>query len=392
MTPLVERILQSRKNLCQLLVVAILLALSVNLLANWFCKFFSDETWIIILSGIFLLVIAVLYLVRLLLKESAIEYEFEATLIFDPKNKSHIEIDQYGWSEKFDKVLNALLVENEAFKSVWEEEYVYWQLKNNIDKDSQSNSDEKNEFSKNVNKDGISYLAIVQVENEPIEERRLHKSLLIEVAEFCLLDFLALHLSEYFEHTEHDEKQVTTIERQHIPDILLENRVLSLLTTPIEDRQIFLKSGVKKFPSKGEIQALYASNGAVYELFRLTLPKGTKISRPQPGVLHLEHRNFKLTMECLFYGFNLNLPRYFEELYLGREFNSTDPREFNIVINAQLRNSAFILLNGWTYYKWIDSFIEYLQQHIEFKVFLEQIDWLAASTIIRANRMMNQVK
>ena len=384
MTPLVKRVLQSRRNLCQLIVMAVLLALGINLVASWFAGHFSDVTWVVWLVGLLLIIITGLYLVHFLTQESFISHEFEAALVFNPEKKAHVEIDEYDFSEKFNLTLNALFVENEAFKTAWELEQVFpLQTEKSASKetkDEPENTDEQ--------KEKVSYFTIVRVDAEEEEEEAPKKSILIETAEFCLLKFLSLHLSAYFGQTPYDKAQIVTIEREHIPDILLENRVLSLLTTPIEDRQIFVKSGINKHPPKGEVHSIYASNGAVYERFNLILPKGTEITRPQPGVIRLEHRHFILEMKCIFHGFCLNLPRYFEELYIGSDSKEIAPRKLDISVSAQLRRSSFALITGWTYYQWIDSFMEYMESHVSFEAFLERIDWQSVSTRIRVSRFL----
>jgi hypothetical protein len=384
MTPLVKSVLQSRRNLCQLIIMAVLLALGVNLIASWFAGQFSDMTWVIWLVGLLLIIATILYMVHFLTQESFVSYEFEAALIFNLGEKAHVEIDGYDFSESFDQKLNALFVENKAFKTAWELERVFsTQAKKPASKETKDESDNTGK-----KKEEVSYFTIMRVDAEEEEESTPQRSILIETAEFCLLEFLSLHLSAYFGQTPHNKARIVTIEREHIPDILLENRVLSLLTTPIEDRQIFVKSGINKHPPQGEVYDIFGSDGTVYKRFYLILPKGTGITRPQPGVIRLEHRHFVLEIGCFFHGFNLNLPRYFEELYIGSDSKEIAPRKLDISVSAQLRKSSLALITGWIYYQWIDSFMEYIESHVSFEAFLERIDWQSVSTRIRASMIL----
>lgn len=386
MTPLVKRVLQSRRNLCQLLIVAVLLALGVNLLSSWFAHEFTTKPWVIGVVGLLLIIIAGLYLVRFLIRESSVSQKFEAALIFDQKTKKHVTIEQNGFSEKFNKALRAIIVENKALKTAWESERVFARAEklNTAEENDEATADRK----KSSDED-ISYFFIVQQEDKIEDDTCSQKSILIEIAEFCMLEFLSLHLSAYFGHTPHEENRIVTIEREHIPGLLLDNRVLSLLSTPIEDRQIFVQSGINKHPPDGVIHSIYASNGAVYERFNLILPKGTSITRPHPGVIHLEHRHFAMSITCSFGCFSLNLPRYFEALYIGSDYRKVDPRQLDISISAQLKSSFLTLLSGWVYYQWIDSFMEYLKEKVSFDSFLEQIDWQSTSTGIRASMILD---
>lgn len=389
MTPLVKRVLQSRRNLCQLIIVAVLLALGVNLISSWIAHEFSTKPWVIWVVGLLLVVIAGLYLVRFLIKESSVSQKFEAAIILDPKTKNHVEIEQYGFSKKFNNSLRAIIVENKALKTSWESERVFARdekLNTAVEEGEETTARNKS------TDEAVSYFAIVQQEVEIEEDACSQKSILIEIAEFCMLEFLSLHLSAYFGHTPHDENKIVTIEREHIPALLLDNRVLSLLSTPIEDRQIFVQSGINKHPPDGVIHSIYASNGAVYERFNLILPKGTSITRPHPGVINLEHRHFILTITCRFSCFSLNLPRYFEALYIGSESKKLDSRQLDISISAQLKSSSFTLLSSWVYYQWIDSFMEYLKEEVSFDSFLDRIDWQSTSTRIRASMILDHRK
>lgn len=386
MTPLVKRVMQSRRNLCQLLIVAVLLALGVNLIASWFVHEFTTKPWVISVVGLLLIITAGLYLIRFLIKESSVNQKFKAALIFDQKTKKHVRIEQNDFSEEFNKSLRAIIVENKALKTAWESEKVF-------ERADKSSSTEKNDAvatpRKKSSDEKISYFSIVQKETKSEDNTSSPKSILIEIVEFCMLEFLSLHLSSYFGHNRHEENRIVTVEREHIPGLLLENRVLSLLSTPIEDRQIFVQSGINKHPPDGVIHSIYGSNGAVYERFNLILPKGTSITRPQPGVIHLEHRHFSMTMKCSFGCYSLNLPRYFEALYIGSDSKKLDPRQLDISISAQLKSSSLTLLSGWVYYQWIDSFMEYLKEKVSFDSFLERIDWQSTSTRIRASMILD---
>ena len=389
MTPIVKRVLQSRRNLFQLLVVAVILAIGVNLTSSWFAREFDNTPWAIGVVGLLLVVIAGLHFVRFLIKESYVSQEFEAALILSPQSKTHVAIDQYDFSEKFNASLRAIIVENIAFKTSWESEQVFDQIKEYAPAEKEEEKAAAVSRNKSTN-EAVSYFTIVKQEMEIEEDSSYQKSIIIEIAEFCMLEFLSLHLSDYFGNTPHDEKKIETIEREHIPSLLLDNRVLSLLSTPIEDRQIFVESGLNKLhPSDGEIHTVLGSNGAVYERFNLILPRGTSITRPNPGVIQLEHRHFVLVIACRFNGFTLNLPRYFETLYIDSDSGEVDSRQLDILISAQLKSSSLALLSGWAYYQWIDSFIEYLKESVSFEAFLDRIDWQSAATIIRANMILD---
>jgi len=139
-----------------------------------------------------------------------------------------------------------------------------------------------------------SYISIVRVE---VDDDHLTKQkasrLLDEALQFVLLEELSTHLSTYFTNSNSD--QISELSREDIPAFLLQNRVLNLLTTPIEQRDVFLKA----FPSQenrpdGVLYSLWGSDGSMYSRFDLNLPKDSKVSFLSRGALRIETKRLDL--------------------------------------------------------------------------------------------------
>ncbi|MBI5688009.1 MAG: hypothetical protein HZC54_23295 [Verrucomicrobia bacterium] len=393
MKPLIQRVLRSRADLVELGVVALFLGLGVNLLATWLDKYlqgFPPSQWqwltaqrVELLIAALLIVIGVWFFVRVLLRDRVIEKQFEGVILFNKEKRKSIPIYGYKFARMLSDTLRAVFIENQALKTAWDAEPLF---KNFHDKKSDEASNNKNKDE--PDKGEVSYVAICKCEFSPQDNPVSEKSILIEGVEFCVLELLSLHLSEHFDNMEGCEHEVTTIKREDIPGILLQNRILSLLSTPIEDRQIFITSGIDKNPPKGELHAIYASNGAQYSRFDLMLPKGTKIIRPEPGSIKLEHKRFELEIHISFQGFCKNLPAYFEDLYVGIDEESVDARIVKFQVYGKLQRRALLLFNGWRYYEWIDSFFNYFEQSVSFETFLKNIDWASVATRIRSSLIL----
>lgn len=378
MTSLIERALKSRRVIFQGAIIATLIAMGVNLISSWLVDYFKEYSALVLLSGALFVLIGFLYFIQQLLTERHQSLTIDGVILLNGKIKAVVGADDYGFSERLAKTLNAVFIENEALKLAWEREMFPDSSTQKKPKDAKGD--------KTVNdKEEIQYYSIVKMD-EPNESDVTSKpKILLEAIEFCFLDYLSMHLSEYFDQREHDAQEIAVLERENIPHMVLANRILSLLTTPIEDRQIFTKSGMNKHPPKnGEIHAIYASNGAVYEKFHLALPVNTTISRPAPGELTLNHPRFQLKLHVSYQNFTKNLPTYFSDLYVSDSIENLDARHVHISLSATLHPLAFIHINGWEYYQWIDSFFEYLNERTSFDVFLQRIDWNSVATRIRA--------
>ena len=201
--------------------------------------------------------------------------------------------------------------------------------------------------------------------------------------EFVILEQLSSHLSSYFQEFDDQDNQIVEYNRKHVPDLLLENRILSLLTTPIEDRATFAKSKLSSKSPDGTIHATYGSDGAMYTRFDLILPKGTKIKRPYPGVLELENDRVALTVYIDYEGYSTSLPHDFAEAFLGVPRHSIEPLQVNIFLITKIKILALLRWRSWRYYQWIDSFAERLRDFSQFSQFLEKIDWEATITHFR---------
>ncbi len=373
MKHLISKALESRGQIFEIAVVATVIALGTNLVAARLDGYFGKTA--VIWMGILLIGLGLIYFLISLLKKTEFKKEFEGVILLTGETKSVTEIHGYPLSESLEECLKAAFLENDALRVSWEQ-VMFPEKKGNA-----SDGKEESE-AKDSPKSDVNYYAIVKSEIE--ETKQASVALLNEAVEFCLLKFLSLHLSTYFDNRDNDETKIAILERNDIPEVLLQNRILSLLTTSIEDRAIFIESGMHKNPPSGEIHAIYGSNGAVYERFHLTLPRKTIITRPSPGTIRLTHPRYTLTLSGKYHGFHYQLPKYFSELYLSHEDHEYHARMLHLEVTASLNPTAFLYFKDWGYYHWIDSFVDYLEEHVCFQHFLSSIDWNSTATRIRA--------
>ena len=61
-----------------------------------------------------------------------------------------------------------------------------------------------------------------------------------EALEYFLLNKLSIHLNSYFKYPMERNKNISVIQREHIPSVLLSNRFLELFSKPMKDRAAFI--------------------------------------------------------------------------------------------------------------------------------------------------------
>ncbi len=367
--------LTKRGELVHIIIIAAILALGINLLASVLFSQFSEKSNDPLWVGIVLIVSALSYLFIIVLRARYAFYKFESVIPIDESKNQVTVIPGYKLTEDIRRALDAAFLENEALELAWKSEF-----EQSSQKEDKEESDRDNELSDRDSPEPYYYAVVKKMKAPDEQGQSKSATILREVLEFVILEQLSHHLSEYFQKFDDQDNQIMEYNRKHVPDLLLKNRILSLLTTPLEDRAIFAKAKLSSEPTEGTIYYISRSDGAMYIRFDLILPKGTKVKRPAPGVLELENDRVALMLYIDYGGYRTNLPYNFEEAFLGASRSSIRPLKVNIFLTTEIKISALLRRSGWRYYQWIDSFAERLGEFSQFSQFLEKIDWEAAIT------------
>ncbi|MDP3256878.1 hypothetical protein [Bosea sp. (in: a-proteobacteria)] len=271
----------------------------------------------------------------------------EGAVVVDRKNKDIIPLYRYEFSERLKETFSAATAENRALMRAWSE-----------------NTQDANQ-------------------DNTVTDRFLNKGpskrLLNEMVEYFVIKKLSLHLNSYFINNELiNSSEITSLERKDIPSVLLDNRILDLLSRPMEDRDVFADQNDRNTP--GKVVFYYGKNGVIFDHFEITLPKKTRFSRGADNTLIIKTPRFSLVIDIIITGMNKSLPRDFEKHYLKRSFLETQSYKVRLKINTEFSLASLFTGRGWEYYKWIDSFIEALYESFEFDDFIEKIDWDGAIT------------
>lgn len=381
---ILNSILNKRAELTKLIFVVFLLALGTGLIVNYLTKIFDANISIILILGSLIVFIVFAYLIISILFDC--KREISASGIVAIKNNKVISIDRYDFSERLSDTLNAIFIENEALKQSWELDF---KIEDNS-KDGETIV--KNEKEIDAKEKAISYMSIVRVdkpENEIYKEKNSHK-ILKEAVEYIFIEKLSTHLSTYFNNYSDEDKILKEFTRTDFPNILLQNRIINLLSSPFEDRPIFLKAKMKK-DVDGEIVAIMGSDGSRFSRFDLVLPRKSKVIRKNDGTLQI--KSPKLTMEfTIKYGaFGATLPRGFEYNYLGIDSKKISSTHIDINLKISINPLSLLVNRGWKYYNWIDSFIMGFDKMISFEKFISRIDWEGTLTRIIATNQRQKV-
>lgn len=363
---MIERILTEKRELLKLFLIATILAFAVGTLSSLFTDqtHLSQET--IVAICLLLILFSTLFLLKDINKILNFSESIDAFVFFHPEKNEIISVKDYRFSEQLKRVMCAITTESKSMKSEW--------VKDPLEPPPKAKKQEQHDNQSVASKP--SYISIIKV---PIESTSLPESrsvkLLEEATSFVLLEELSLHLSSYFNESSNDSF-LREYKREDIPDSLLKNRVLNLLTTPIEHRDIFLDAYPdSKTKADGEIHTVLGSNGTIYSRFDLVLPDQSVIKHADHKVVSIETKRLSLELAVDFNGCSGVVSRSFCTNYLNCAFEDVSVRKVTITLSGSIKATTLFRSSGWQYYKWLDSFKDRLSASFDFLEFQKDIHW-----------------
>lgn len=211
------------------------------------------------------------------------------------------------------------------------------------------------------------------------------KDLLFQLSEYIFLNKLSMHLIAYFGNTKVNKKKLRTYKRNDIPQVLLQNAFLELFTKSMNQRAAFIDS----FKTKADpriIQISTETDGHLYENLILTLPKKCKIEKPSKTELNIKTKKLSINTRFSISGWESIENDNFLKYYAGVS-DSSDIRKYTLDLNVQVKFSFISYFSnlGWTYFKWIDSFINTFSSEFSENIFKSRINWNTINTIAIMN-------
>lgn len=343
--------LRDRASFTELLLVAVLLALAINLLAGALPNSLGwRASRVALLSGL-LGLLAVASLVRRIYKQSEYRRLLEGFFVYHTPTNRIVEVSRYEFSEQLSSYLEGAFAENPALKALWDDQPLRRPQKQGDDAPEVSTS------------------------------RSHAAALLREAVEYFLIDHSSMHITSYFQKRDLEAKRLQRFHRRDVPDVLLSNRFMELFTRPIEERIPFRRSSGGG-PERGIVIAAWGEGGAIYQRFELVLPRGSAVTRLSDNTIEIATRRLTLQLRAAFEGYVTNLPRDFERRYMGIE-DAAKAEAFGVSISVSVtfRPTALFSRSGWDYYHWVDSFLASLEHGFSEAAFFDRINWELALTV-----------
>ncbi|MBX4258844.1 hypothetical protein KTC96_14245 [Clostridium estertheticum] len=340
----VSNLLLSRTKFIELIIVAIFLGFGISLTSSSITVITDFKPMVGIYIGGVICILSVIYISSQVFVRRKKGYLYKGFFILNEQENKIVKIEGYDLSETIREYFETAFLENKDLKHIW-------------DCDSLNLQDELK-----------------------IPEPR-SMDIIREALEYFLLDKLSTHLTDYFKHP--FEKNISVLQRKDIPSVLLTNRFLELFSKPIKDRAAFLE-----IEQEEDVEwYILDVEGGTYRKFSLVLPYKSKVIRTNKGEIEIKTHKFDISMKVNFDGCNTVLPAGFEEHYLsiyGFENSLANvvyqvEFDFHIKFNITSLFSSF----GWKDYKWIDTFLNSIDNSVTKESFFTKINWTTVATLIK---------
>jgi hypothetical protein len=229
---IVDSIGQARWSLAEVFIVAILIALSVNLAASLIVEHTSTLVTGMIALGTAAAGISILVIRQF--QGGSVEYTFRGFLISGIDGMLQ-PVEQYDLASDVAQFQGAAFAENPALARQWESEPL-----------------------SDINRAILGPTASIG-EIHRIGSIRIAN----ELVQYAVLNHLSTHLTDYFNKLDEPDA-VVTLARNDMPSILLSNRILALISGDMRDRAMFHHDTGKR-----NALLVYVSSGAVFQHFEL---------------------------------------------------------------------------------------------------------------------------
>ena len=338
-----------RSYMWQLVAVVVLLALAINLVSSVIYSRLGIYPSLAL--GLLLGAACLAYLVYSRLRRNSVSTPIRGFFVFKRDSAKLLYVPAYHLASEFESIASAAFKENPALERQWQGEIQ--QLFHS---------------GKAVPPGGLMRPGYMRVATE--------------IAEYILLEQLSVHLTDYFNTPSLEESQLETLKRNDIPDVLLSNRILELISRDLEDRPWYEEKSEPTSPDT-VVTAVFGP-GERYSRFDLTLPKGSTVQRKGPGSLIINSKMISLELSVKI-GPDYNpVDPSFANYYLGKR-NDASVTEMLVryEINAHIRRGLGFRIDSWRYYSWLESFIESVRRDFDREEFLRRISWESSEVLLR---------
>ncbi|CQR63519.1 Hypothetical Protein PMSV [Streptomyces leeuwenhoekii] len=348
----ISRIREARSSIPEALTLAGLLAFAIAILSAGIYEIAGPA--ISIFLGFTLTLTCVIYIIARKTKPQVYDAKFQTVAFLKRGDSTPLRVRNYHFSERLSSHMRSAFAEAPALKAQWGAGF--------------TPKEKRSQFF-----DPDSY--------EP--GLRLIK----EAAEYELLETLATKLSDYFNQHRGETAAIREYSRANLPDVLLSNRLFEIFSRDMADREGFdsAREGDKEEIIEGNkkivIRVIAASSrdGRYYHHFSLTLPKDSRIYRPEghgAGALNIQGPVVDIELRVHCQGYAASIPFSFSKHYMKMSYEEVRPLQVEVSVRITVkRRFNWRMKENVGSYGWVEPLMGRLRKDFDFEFFLQRINW-----------------
>jgi hypothetical protein len=339
----IKEIISSQGELVKIFFIAVFLTFGINLLTNQISTL--QNPIFAFTAGIVLIFISIVYLIRIFVtNKRKMHEEFDAFFVYNKETNLFEDVPEYHFSRNAISFMNAAFAENVNLNEFWKTKPLNY-----------DNFPIKSDLRKFVN----------------------------ELTEYCILQKLFTQNEDFFNEAGFNKSDIKRIERDDIPELLIKNRFLEIISKPMSERALF--NFEEELHDQGTIVSCNGANGALYDHCALYLPKNCIILKPKDNAVLIDSDLMTISITSDFRGFGYNLPAEFLKRYLkiDDEIETVTIYEIKVIVDINFKAKSLLSQGDLKYYRWVDEFMQTLDDYLSGETFFERIGWNSAITIIR---------
>jgi hypothetical protein len=210
-------------------------------------------------------------------------------------------------------------------------------------------------------------------DDSDVLDRRIAK----EIMQYFTIERLALTLGDYYDQLDSSVTKrdpLVTYERDQLPALLLENRLLELFSRDMIGRSDFGEPE-DYHPVPMEMLTSAQTDSRYFQKFELTLPKSCRVSLDN-GTIVITGPNLKVEIVCECDGVNVSAPYGYLQHVLGiGDPLDVDSFEVRTIIKTRLTRRLFFGRRQQLRDGWVDEFVDSMIRRADWGHYLTSIHW-----------------
>lgn len=321
-----------KQTIVKIFLLVAILSAGISIVANVITK--DAQSWVIIVPGIVCILLVAYFYVKDYFGRSSYRISIDTALCVD-KEKMPIPIDRFRYSEDLCRVVKSVLSENKAYCPLW-----------------------KDSLKWNTGAGG----KVIFID---------------EFYEYLFVHWISLRLNSYF--CSFDESAIDHVRREQMPEVLIKNRVIELISKPFNEREKFQKFIEEDNQEAGEVCMIQGEDNVLFNKLEIELPRKSSVVRDGKALV-IKNRDFEIRFESRFDGFGYVLPSHFERFYMNRRFDEVDCFKVDLDLSVKLKPFFFLSVKDWRYLGWLDQLEDEFLEYFCFKTFVKRIGFEQAAT------------